>query len=66
MDKKTITTIVVLIALVVLGFFGWQKWNSEKVVEENDASTLFTAEAPVNPFAESVNPYANIKTNPFE
>lgn len=61
MEKKQLTTIAVLIAIVVLGYFGWQMWRGKG----SDATSLFTQE-PANPFEETANPYENIKTNPFE
>ena len=60
MDKKKLTTLAVLIVVVLLGVFGWQKWQSEET-----GPSLFTEE-PANPFEASANPYKDIKTNPFE
>lgn len=62
MDQSKTTTIVVVIVLIVLGVFGWMMWMGSESEEPN----LFSAEEQVNPFEESANPYANIKTNPFE
>lgn len=60
--KKTLIIPVLLAVIAVLGYFGLQMWRGET---ETDSSSLFTQEA-ANPFEENANPYADIKTNPFE
>jgi len=73
MEKRKLTTVVVLIGLGVLGYFGYMMWSGSKAEESEvedesvvEESSPFVAEESANPFAESSNPYENIKTNPFE
>ncbi|MEK7227580.1 MAG: hypothetical protein AAB641_01680 [Patescibacteria group bacterium] len=70
MEKSKLTAAIVVIILLVLGFFGWWIWQSSRVeLSEEGISEFnpFAQEEPSNPFKESnANPYENIKTNPFE
>ena len=69
MEKKKLTVLVVLIVIAVLGYFGWQSLRQGEVdLSEEEINELnpFVRKETANPFQESVNPYENIKTNPFE
>ncbi len=71
MEKRKLSTIVVVVVLIILGYFGYQFfWPSsqEEIVDDQLVEELnpFNQEESKNPLEGSSNPYADIKTNPFE
>lgn len=73
-QKKSILTIILLIIVLALAFFGYQAFNNKEIAEEDTAEELQNQEGASELFSEEVsnplegtsNPYEDIKTNPFE
>jgi predicted negative regulator of RcsB-dependent stress response len=72
MNKKTFVILILVILIVLgVGYFYWNKKNTEKVLEDATKGVLpslstnpLENKPDINP-ADKANPYTNIKTNPF-